>query len=215
MNPFAPIKSLLASLKGRDHRKYLKKCAPVVAEINRIEKGYQSLSDEQLQAKTEEFKDRLQNGETLEEIELEAFAVVKNAARRICGAEVDVLGNPIAWEMVHFDVQLVGGIGLHRGMIAEMATGEGKTLVATLPVYLNALTGLGVHLVTVSHWCQSPSCFYSRHISVPRYTRSRGLQMSLCCLWRCFPWRSQHIGDRRLAQLGVQLWWAQLPVPRC
>ncbi len=82
----------------------------------------------------------------------EAFAAVKNAARRLCGTEVDVVDNMVPWEMVHFDVQLVGGIALHRGMIAEMQTGEGKTLVGTLPVFLNALTGLGVHVVTVNDY---------------------------------------------------------------
>ncbi len=82
----------------------------------------------------------------------EAFAVVKNAARRLCGREWIVCDHPVKWEMVHFDVQLIGGVGLHRGMIAEMATGEGKTLVATLPVYLNALTGLGVHVITVNDY---------------------------------------------------------------
>ncbi len=88
----------------------------------------------------------------LEEILPEAFAVVKNAARRLCGQTWDVCDHPVTWEMVHFDVQLIGGIGLHRGMIAEMATGEGKTLVATLPTFLNALTGLGVHVVTVNDY---------------------------------------------------------------
>ncbi len=88
----------------------------------------------------------------LEEILPEAYAVVKNTARRLCGQEWIVCDHPVKWEMVHFDVQLVGGIGLHRGMIAEMATGEGKTLVATLPVFLNALTGLGVHVVTVNDY---------------------------------------------------------------
>ncbi len=88
----------------------------------------------------------------LEQILPEAFAVVKNAARRLCGTEWNVCDHPVKWEMVHFDVQLLGGIALHRGMIAEMATGEGKTLVATLPVYLNALTGMGVHVVTVNDY---------------------------------------------------------------
>jgi preprotein translocase subunit SecA len=88
----------------------------------------------------------------LEKILPEAYAVVKNGARRLCGTEIIVNERPLAWEMVHFDVQLVGGIALHRGMIAEMQTGEGKTLVATLPVYLNALTGLGVHVVTVNDY---------------------------------------------------------------
>ena len=88
----------------------------------------------------------------LEQILPEAYAVVKNGARRLCGTEILVNERPLAWEMIHFDVQLVGGIALHRGMIAEMQTGEGKTLVATLPVYLNALTGLGVHVVTVNDY---------------------------------------------------------------
>jgi preprotein translocase subunit SecA len=88
----------------------------------------------------------------LERILPEAYAVVKNAARRMCGTTITVNDHPLLWEMVHFDVQLIGGIALHRGMIAEMQTGEGKTLVATLPVYLNALTGLGVHLVTVNDY---------------------------------------------------------------
>jgi preprotein translocase subunit SecA len=88
----------------------------------------------------------------LESILPEAYAVVKNAARRLCGTTITVTEQPILWEMVHFDVQLVGGVALHRGMIAEMQTGEGKTLVATLPVYLNALTGLGVHIVTVNDY---------------------------------------------------------------
>jgi len=88
----------------------------------------------------------------LDEILPEAYAVVKNGARRMCGSTLTVNGQPLPWEMVHFDVQLIGGIALHRGMIAEMMTGEGKTLVATLPVYLNALTGLGVHVVTVNDY---------------------------------------------------------------
>lgn len=88
----------------------------------------------------------------LDEILPEAYATVKNAARRLCGSEVEVVDNMLPWDMVHFDVQLVGGIALHRGMIAEMQTGEGKTLVGTLPVFLNALTGLGVHVVTVNDY---------------------------------------------------------------
>ncbi len=88
----------------------------------------------------------------LESILPQAYAVVKNAARRLCGTTISVSDHPILWEMVHFDVQLIGGVALHRGMIAEMQTGEGKTLVATLPVYLNALTGLGVHIVTVNDY---------------------------------------------------------------
>ena len=160
MNPLAPIKSLLSSLKGRNHRKYLKKCAPVVARINRIEEEYQSLSDEELQAKTKEFMERNQKGESLEELLPEAFATVKNAARRLCGQSISVCDHPIPWEMVHYDVQLIGGMALHERHIAEMATGEGKTLVSTCPLYLNALSGKNCQLVTVndylalrdSHW---------------------------------------------------------------
>ena len=88
----------------------------------------------------------------LDQIMSEAFAAVKSAARRLCGQTIKVCDQPIPWEMVHFDVQLIGGIALHRGMIAEMQTGEGKTLVATLPVFLNGLTGLGVHVVTVNDY---------------------------------------------------------------
>ncbi|WP_372807551.1 preprotein translocase subunit SecA [Pontiella sp.] len=142
------LKKILGSKNERD----LKKMRPLVEKINAYDEEYKALTDEQLQAKTQEFKDRLQQGETLEDIELEAFAVVKNAARRLCGSEVDVIGHPISWEMVHFDVQLIGGMAMHKGMIAEMATGEGKTLVATLPVYLNALSGKGVHVVTTSDY---------------------------------------------------------------
>ena len=101
-----------------------------------------------------EIKDDFPNyrKEYLDDILPEAFAVVKNAARRLCGTEWIVCDHPVEWQMVHFDVQLIGGTALHRGFICEMATGEGKTLVATLPVYLNALTGLGVHVVTVNDY---------------------------------------------------------------
>ena len=112
---------------------------PIVRRINDLEPKLAGLSDASLQEKTFEFKNRLANGETLDDILPEAFAVVREASRRVTG-------------MRHFDVQLLGGIVLHRGDIAEMRTGEGKTLVATLPVYLNALTGKGVHVVTVNDY---------------------------------------------------------------
>ena len=112
---------------------------PIVRRINNLEPKLAGLSDASLQEKTFEFKNRLANGETLDDILPEAFAVVREASRRVTG-------------MRHFDVQLLGGIVLHRGDIAEMRTGEGKTLVATLPVYLNALTGKGVHVVTVNDY---------------------------------------------------------------
>jgi preprotein translocase subunit SecA len=152
MNPLAPFKSVLKSLKGRQHRKYIKKCAPVVREINRFEEGFQKLSDEQLKAKTPEMMDRYQKGETLEDLLPEAFAVVKNAARRLSGTTIDVCDQPIKWEMVHYDVQLIGGMALHDRHIAEMATGEGKTLVSTCPLYLNALSGKNCQLVTVNDY---------------------------------------------------------------
>jgi preprotein translocase subunit SecA len=137
----------------------VKKLRQIVGKINDLEKGLQSLSDEQLRAKTAAWKaelakieDNAQLAKRLDEILPEAFAVVKNACRRLCGQDVIVREHPLRWEMVPFDVQLIGGMGLHRGFIAEMATGEGKTLVATMPVYLNALTGRGVHVVTVNDY---------------------------------------------------------------
>ena len=160
MNLFSPVQSILKSLKGRHHKKFLKKCAPLVNKINEIEKEYQSLSTEELQAKTQEFMGRFEKGESLDDLLPEAFATVKNAARRMCGQTVSVCDHPIEWQMVHYDVQLIGGIALHERHIAEMATGEGKTLVSTCPLYLNALSGKNCQLVTVndylarrdSHW---------------------------------------------------------------
>ena len=110
-----------------------------VADINKLEKQYESLSDEALAAKTTEFKNRLAKGETLDDILPEAFAVVRETSKRVLGLR-------------HYDVQMIGGMALHAGNIAEMRTGEGKTLVGTLPVYLNALTGKGVHLITVNDY---------------------------------------------------------------
>lgn len=119
--------------------KEIKRLSKKVEKINQLEPQMQSLSDSELRAKTAEFKERLANEETLEDILVEAFAVVREASRRVLG-------------MRHFDVQLIGGMVLHEGNIAEMKTGEGKTLVATLPAYLNALTGKGVHIVTVNDY---------------------------------------------------------------
>ncbi len=146
------IAKILKLFAGSHYKKFYKKARPIVAKINELETQYQSLTDDQLKAKTDEFKARIAKGETLESILPEAFAVVKNAARRLCGKKIIVCGHEIEWQMVHYDVQLIGGIALHQNMIAEMATGEGKTLVATLPLYLNALTGKGCHLVTVNEY---------------------------------------------------------------
>ncbi len=149
---------LRAIFPSRNERE-IKRIRPNVDRINEIEAGLKSLSDDQLRAKTAAWKAELSKIEDLEELadkltEIlpEAFAVVKNACRRLCGQDIIVRGHPLRWEMVPFDVQLIGGYALHTGHIAEMATGEGKTLVGTLPVYLNALTGLGVHVVTVNDY---------------------------------------------------------------
>lgn len=146
------IARILKLFAGSHYKRFYKKARPIVAKINKIEEQYQSLTDEQLRAKTDEFRQRYANGESLDSLLPEAFAAVKNAARRLCGKTVSVCGHDIKWEMVHYDVQLIGGIALHKNMIAEMATGEGKTLVSTLPLYLNSLTGKGCHLVTVNEY---------------------------------------------------------------
>ncbi|WP_311515719.1 preprotein translocase subunit SecA [uncultured Megasphaera sp.] len=133
------INKFVQRLLGNNTERELKKMWPIVRQINELEDNVSGLSDASLQAKTAEFKQRLADGETLDDLLPEAFAVVREASRRVLG-------------MRHFDVQLLGGMVLHRGNIAEMRTGEGKTLVATLPVYLNALTGKGVHVVTVNDY---------------------------------------------------------------
>jgi len=123
------------------NEKELEKLWPIVEDINNLESEMQELSDQKLKNKTEEFKDRYQNGESLDDLLVEAFAVVREASQRATDEGFR-----------HFDVQLLGGIALHQGKIAEMKTGEGKTLAATLPVYLNAITGNGVHVVTVNDY---------------------------------------------------------------
>jgi preprotein translocase subunit SecA len=186
---------LLRKILPSKHEKDIKALHPLVAEINRYCGEYNSLTDEQLRAKTDEFKARIKEAtheteakitelkerlkvdlpteereqihnemgeleedlyeteqDSLEEILPEAFAAVKEACRRLLGKSWDVTGRKVVWDMVPFDVQLMGAIVLHRGRIAEMATGEGKTLVAVMPIYLNALTGHGVHLVTVNDY---------------------------------------------------------------
>ena len=130
---------LFSKIFGTYSEKEVKRIMPIVDKINGLEPEISKLSDEELTGKTQEFKKRLNEGETLDDILPEAFAVVREASKRVLG-------------MRHFDVQLIGGIILHQGRIAEMKTGEGKTLVATLPVYLNALTGKGVHVVTVNDY---------------------------------------------------------------
>ena len=131
--------SFIKKLFGDDNEKEIKRMTKYVEQINTFEADLQKMSDGSLTAKTGEFKRRLENGETLDDLLPEAYAVVREASRRVLG-------------MRHFDTQLLGGVTLHEGNIAEMRTGEGKTLVATLPVYLNALTGKGVHVVTVNDY---------------------------------------------------------------
>src|ERR1700681_2313007 len=129
----------LAKIFGTKNERDIKKMRPIIAAINDREPELQQLSDADLAAKTLEFKQRIANGEPLDDLLIESFAVCREAGRRVLN-------------MRHFDVQLIGGTELHRGRIAEMRTGEGKTLVATLPVYLNALEGKGVHVVTVNDY---------------------------------------------------------------
>jgi preprotein translocase subunit SecA len=152
---------ILRKIVGSKNQREVKRMAPTVRRINEIEETLRNKSDEDLRNMTAAWKNELskiqspqEQWQRLEEILPEAFAVVKNAARRLTERQVSfpVCDQPMSWNMVHFDVQLVGGIVLHRGRIAEMATGEGKTLVATLPLYLNALTGRGAHLVTVNDY---------------------------------------------------------------
>src|SRR5215472_13329896 len=133
------LESTLAKVFGTKHDREIKRIRPIIASINDLEPQMQALPDAELAAKTQDFKQRIANGASLDDILIEAFAVCREAGRRVLN-------------MRHFDVQLIGGITLHRGRIAEMKTGEGKTLVATLPSYLNALEGKGVHIVTVNDY---------------------------------------------------------------
>ena len=147
---------LLKRFSGRHYKKFLEKARPIVARINELERSYQELSDDALQAKTAEFRARVAAAAdpraALDAVLPEAFAAVKNAARRLAGRTVVVCDHELRWDMVHFDTQLIGGLALHQGRISEMATGEGKTLVATLPLYLNALAARNTQLVTVNDY---------------------------------------------------------------
>src|SRR5436853_4370387 len=129
----------VTSVFGTSNARYIRKLQATVESINALEPTYQAMSDGELREQTVKFRERLKSGETLEDILIEAFAVCREGGRRFLG-------------MRHYDVQLIGGMVLHSGAIAEMVTGEGKTLVATLPAYLNALSGQGVHVVTVNDY---------------------------------------------------------------
>jgi preprotein translocase subunit SecA len=142
------FKKLFGTQQARSVKKYRK----IVDAINQQELAYQALSDEELKAKTLEFKERIAQGEPIENLVIEAFAVVKNTCRRLVGIEVHVSGYDQKWDMIPYDVQILGGLALFYGSIAEMQTGEGKTLTAAFPLYLRALTGKPTHLVTVNDY---------------------------------------------------------------
>ncbi len=145
------VSNLLTKVFGSKNERELKKIQPVVEKINALEPRIQAMSDEELKAQTQRFKDRLNSGESLDDLLPEAFATVREASVRTL-------------KMRHFDVQLIGGMVLHQGKIAEMKTGEGKTLAATLPAYLNALSGQGVHIITVNDYLARRDTEWMGHI---------------------------------------------------
>ena len=146
---------ILNLITGNYNQKQIDKLLPIVNKTNVVFEEYEALSDDQIKAKTKEFKDRITKGETLDSILPEAFATVKQACKRMLGQEIEVKGTQMTRDMVPYNVQLLGWIILHKGTISEMKTWEGKTLVAVMPVYLNALTGKGVHVVTVNDYLAS------------------------------------------------------------
>jgi len=150
--------SFLKKIFGSAQDRIIKKYFGIVKQVNEWDAKFQNLSDDALRAKTQEFRDRLQKGETLDQLLPEAYAVVKCVCRRLMGTPVHVSGYDQNWDMIPFDVQIVGGIALHHGCVAEMQTGEGKTLTAVMPLYLNALTGKPVHLVTVNDYLAQRDC---------------------------------------------------------
>jgi preprotein translocase subunit SecA len=149
------IRKFIGKFLGDQNERRLKRLRPIIGEINSIAEKYakEITTDEQVKIKTSSLKERLKSGETLEDIKFEAFALVKQACSMLYGRKYEVRGQEETWNIKSpFDIQLVGGMVLHEGDIAEMKTGEGKTLVSTMPVYLNALTGKGVHVVTVNEY---------------------------------------------------------------
>jgi preprotein translocase subunit SecA len=151
---FRFLKKIFGSAQDRLRHKYFK----IVHEVNTWDEKFQELSDDALRAKTEEFRTRYQKGETLDQLLPEAFAVVKGACRRLSGTEIHVSGYNQRWDMIPYDVQILGATALHFGSITEMQTGEGKTLTAVMPLYLNALSGKPVHLVTVNDYLAQRDC---------------------------------------------------------
>lgn len=149
---------ILKKIFGTQQDRQLKRFRKTVAQIHQEEEKLKGLSDEALKAKTAEFKERIKRGETVDQLLPEAYAVVMNGCRRLVGTPVHVSGYDQLWDMVPYDVQLIGGISMHKGTISQMQTGEGKTLTAVLPLYLNALTGKPVHLVTVNDYLCKRDC---------------------------------------------------------
>lgn len=152
------FKSLMKRLVGSAQDRQVRKYSKIVRKIHEWEERFNSLSDEDLKAKSDEFKNRIRKGESLDDLLPEAYAVVKSVCRRLVGTDVHVSGYDQKWDMIPYDVQLIGGIAMHYGAIAEMQTGEGKTLTAVLPLYLNALSGKPVHLVTVNDYLAERDC---------------------------------------------------------
>lgn len=150
--------NILKKIFGTAQSRILKRYSRLVPRINEWEVRYQSLTDDEIRSKTSEFKHRLAQGETLESLLPEAYGVVKNTCRRMCGTDVHVSGYDQKWDMIPYDVQLLGAIAMFHGSIAEMQTGEGKTLTASLPLYLYALTGKPVHLITVNDYLAKRDC---------------------------------------------------------
>jgi preprotein translocase subunit SecA len=151
-------KVLSRVLGGSSTERELKRIRPKVDVINQIAEEYKNLTDDEIKAKTNEFRYRLKMGETIDDLLPEAFAAVKDTCRRLVGTSWMVRGQEVEWNMVPYDVQIIGGVALHEGRIAEMATGEGKTLAATMPLYLNALEGKGAHLITVNDYLAQRDC---------------------------------------------------------
>ena len=174
------FEKIINFIAGDYNQKQLNKYLPLITQINQYSDQFDSLSDDQIKAKTQEFKDRLTQGETLDDILPEAFATVKQACKRMVGTELEVKGEMIPWNMVPYDMQLLGGIILHKGIIAEMKTWEGKTLVAVMPVYLNALLGKWVHVVTVNDYLASRDAQRMGHV----YSR---LWLSAWCVTKTVP----------------------------
>ncbi|MBT7703608.1 preprotein translocase subunit SecA [Candidatus Peregrinibacteria bacterium] len=147
------VTKIINKIIGDPNDKAIARLKPMVEHINQIEEKYQNeLKTEDIPKKTDEFKSRLEKGETLEDLLPEAFALVKFACRQLIGEKWEIRGHQTEWNMIPYDVQIIGGIILHQGKVTEMKTGEGKTLACTMPIYLNALTGKGTHLVTVNDY---------------------------------------------------------------